>query len=510
MGGRNFLFMNPMGNVQAPRRRRVRRAAQFLALLALLQAGVSLAATPAPATDPVAGGVVVRASAVPGDQVEPDIAVAPRDPRRILVSAIDITDDLFSCTKPDAVCKGRRNLYLSTDGGSRWKVMRSSLIGDLTAVAGTDGTFWVGGLTGPSNGELGYDVRVVRVAAGKAIVAAAANLPRAPGGVLQDRNLLAIDNGEKSPTRGRLIMVWEVLGANGYTGLVLSTCDTRLAGKYLPARCDTSASWSAPFTVPGGTGAKYAPNIATGPAGQVYLVWTGESGVVEGAQCTAVARCGTSAGFVPTVVAHASASLGGLTECRMLSGGSGNTPDIAVDLSSGPRSGRVYVTWISRALPLPDATCDPTQVSYDAYIASAQDSLPTVQPHQPATKIAVDGSADSRRRRGAAVSDEFHANVAVDERTGVTWASMYSTRNDKSRRATNVFVSRITASGASVSAGPLIQVSEASDLSGVANPSFENYYGEYADLSVVRGWPYPTWIGMHGGQRDAFTYRPGK
>ncbi len=101
-----------------------------------------------------------------------------------------------------------------------------------------------------------------------------------------------------------------------------------------------------------------------------------------------------------------------------------------------------------------------------------------------------DGEGDSEGGSGAALSDEFYPHVSVDERTGRTWVSFYSSRLDESRKTTNVYVRELTRKGDGIGLAPLTRVSNAIDLS--EGDSLGFYYGDYAGLDVVGGWPYPS------------------
>ncbi len=102
------------------------------------------------------------------------------------------------------------------------------------------------------------------------------------------------------------------------------------------------------------------------------------------------------------------------------------------------------------------------------------------------------------------MSDEFYPNVAVDERTGKTWVSFYSTRLDETRQATNVYVRQLTSRDGTLRLSAPTRDSRTIDQSDDAT-TFD--YGDYAGLDVVNGWPYPVWVG-HGLDKDIYSWTP--
>src|SRR5438309_5633542 len=71
------------------------------------------------------GGAAVDASPIAGDQAEPFIAVAPHAPNRIVATGMDFGSGM----QPQAT---GRNIFVSTDGGTVWKALTSSIAYDLT------------------------------------------------------------------------------------------------------------------------------------------------------------------------------------------------------------------------------------------------------------------------------------------------------------------------------------------------------------------------------------------
>lgn len=447
----------------------------------------------------VADGVEVNTSHLDGDQAEPAIAVAPRNPLRIVTTAIDFGKGVDYSTKP-----GRRNVYVSSDRGQSWSAIDTSIQIDFTVVADHPGTFWVAGLAAPAAGQVGYDLRVARIPAGEDGVAATVILPKPAVGVARDKPMIAIDNSTSSPTNGRLYAVWNELGSNGYLAAFLTFCDTRVNDAYVPARCDAAVNWASPFQVVPGNGWIWAPDVATGPNGEVYIVWVDQlkGYAIIGTMCSS--SCSSSASFTSTeVIAHPVPP----TTCAPAGSRIRQTASLDVDISPGPNRGRVYVTWVS--LSLTGIGCGgqlPTWTQLDgpmdAHVASEFGRLPGPTG---GTKLYVDGDEDREGRAGSRVSDEFFPNVAVDEQTGETWVSFYSTRLDESRKASHVYIRRLGPDEGVLSA--LTRVSNEIDLSGGDPGTF--YYGDYAGLDVVDGWPYPVWTGK-GIDKDIFTWIPSR
>ena len=455
------------------------------AIVAALAALVVL--VPYTSSSAAASGVAVDVTRAAGDQSEPFIAVAPHNPSRIVVTGIDFTSD------------GRqgpgRNIYVAVDGGRRWKGTTSPISGDLTAVADDEGTFWVLGLTNSAaESSPGVAIDLVRIPPRGASPAATNPIPGSLTGLGRDKPSIAIDNSASSPTYGRLYAIWSELGSTGYQGAFATYCDTRTAKRYAPARCDAQTNWAMPFQLLPASGTIWDPQIATGPNGEVYVVWMDSTYTVRGTSCPAA--CTGTASFTSTRLI---ASTYPGDSCAPAGSRVRESPTIAVDTSHGPNRGRVYVTWTDVSFQELDPRCEWLMTGpWDAYIASAPGRLPD---SSQSTRLYVDGTRDAEGRRGAAVSDEFYATVAVDGRTGRAWVSFYSTRLDASRRSTNVYVRSLNTGRL----GPLTRVSGRIDLTHANDGGFA--YGDYAGLAVVGGRPYPVWVG-NGIGKDVYTSVP--
>lgn len=476
-------------------------------LLIILMSAFALLPQPAkpgePALRHINGGLETNASPLDADQTEPFIAVAPRQPRRIVTVAIDFLD------YPES----RRGIYISSNGGRDWSTLTAGFIAADPSVTVDDaGTFWVAGLgSGEGPGAPESDVAVARIAPGTASIATEMRILRAPGALGEDKPMISIDNSPASPTYGRLYAAWNSISAEGSIN-AFTYCDTRVKSSYLPQRCDDQANWATPFALPGSQGYTWGPDIAAGPEGEVYVVWDAVHSVLQGVSCHS--DCTSPEAFTPSVIAQLVAN----RSCHSPFGRAGNSPTIDVDISRGPNRGRVYVTWTDAAYPcsrfnpppggpIPGAaTPAPPK---EAYIASALNALPggPMPSAVAGTLIYEDGETDSEGVDGADISDEFFPQVGVDEGNGATWVSFYSTRLDPEREGTNVYVRRLRFEGDALDFSTSRRVSSTNDLSD--GDEWDMYYGHYAALDVARGWPYPVWISKTSTALDVFTYIPG-
>lgn len=431
-------------------------------------------------------GLEVNASRLSGDQSEPSIAVAPRDPSRIVAAAIDFGSQ-------DA--EEGSNLYISSDGGRSWNTVASKIWADPSVVADSEGSFWVSGV------EHGVDVQLVRIANGGKEIAGSTRLPRVDAGLFNsDKPSIHIDDSPTSPTQGRLYAVWMQFMSGGYLTVVLTYCDTRVEGDYVPERCDAIDNWAAPFPIVPGRPQVWGPDLAIGPEGEVYIVWADVIQsvwtTIRGATCAK--SCTDSRAFTTGTVVTTNATR---EHCFPAGRRIRQTPSIEVDTSRGRDRGRVFIAWIAGSLSPAPGGCNWT---YDAFIASGDGRLPE---DEAGTPIYVDEESDSEGRAGSPLSDEFFPNVAVDPRTGATWVSFYSTRLDPEKRATNLYVRKLTGAAASPKWTVAERVSSPIDLSEGDADNF--FYGDYAGLDVVRGWPYPVWVN-HGDGKDIFTWIPAR
>lgn len=447
-----------------------------------------LAAVPTAAT-PKGKGREVVGLGDENDVWEPDIAAVPGSASRLAMVGV--------------VGGEGADATVSNDGGATWievDGIRNSF--DLNVEADREGTFWISHLDFGSPACM----EVSRIAPGAS--AAASNVGLA-GQFSCDKPMIHIDISSRSPTYGRVWVAWlQLLNQQ----IVLSFCDSRLEGAYVPERCDDAANWethavavsTSTFNDP------WSPDLATSPEGTLYLIW-GTRVKPPSLQGTV---CDPGAALVcepPQTIARTMYGLPcSIPSARAPGRPVSNAPTIDVDVSGGPRDGFVYVTWADLGVGTPCQSIggfDPPPVNegtqdINVFVSVADGRLPAPED---ATLLYEDGSKDLDGRMGAEKSDEFYPTVEVDPDRGNVWISLYSSRLDETRATNHAYLQRLTVTPqAAVRPGPLRQVS--TTASGF-EPGHANNYGEYMGLDVSCGWAFPAWV-RWSENSDSLTFVP--
>jgi len=438
--------------------------------------------------------------------------------------------------QPDRMAAGANNAehaaFVSTDGGSSWiKRALPSLLttpdgpqvgilaGDPMFAADVLGNIWYGELTLNSSPASPARIVVNRIAAGDTnFRPQTVGLPRRTAGQ-QDKPLMTIDNGPGSPTFGRLYVVWDEPTPGGGIAVVMVQCDTRPGGISNPANCDSPGAWSQPVTV-FGPGSLIFPDVTVVPDGRVFVTWWDYSGInaIRGAVCNPSAADCTQFGAwngQSRNVALLDAT-GGLPvpfACPTPAQPGGRVspqPHVEADDSTGPNSGRVYVVWSDLRAGSGSTRCaigappSLSQMTWDSQVASAPGALPGGDAASSAvgTPLLTDGEAG-----GQPNSDDWYPWLAVDQTTGLAWASLYSSREDAFRRLTHYYARGVQPDGPGHLIGPLDRASGApSDFGNAPCCAFGNDYGDYEGLDATNGLVFPVWTDRRdGGASQLYT-----
>jgi hypothetical protein len=220
--------------------------------------------------------------------------------------------------------------------------------------------------------------------------------------------------------------------------------DARFAIEYVKSE-DGGATWTAPLVIEevcGAEGLVQGSQVEHGLADDVYVAWERYS--PDGASREIRIRRSTDlgAGFGATVTV---APLAGVGDGFALQGLFRSGPDLqglAVDRTTGPRRGRVYLTWqdgARRTQPDPIGFCQgqPRYCFGDAMFSRSNDAGATWS--RP-TRINNDDPA-----RGI---DQFHNALEVD-RSGNLWSLFYDRRRDPRNFLIDAFIARSTNGGRS-------------------------------------------------------------
>jgi hypothetical protein len=469
-----------------------------------------------PTTGLASPGIATNVSSDAIEESESFIAVDPANKNRIAVGS-----NWQDASMP---------LWITTDGGQHWtrRVMPQTIdapgtpspeSGDVccdpTLAADALGNIWFGGLTlGGSNPSR---IVVNRIAAGGTIFQSqTVGLPVGTAGT-QDKPMMTIDNTPTSPTFGRLYVVWDEPSGGGVR-VVVSTCDTRPNA----AHCDNADNWTGPARITPTIGSYIYADVAVGPTGKAYVTWWDYSSnnAIRGATCDgATVTCAAAAnwsGAQDIALLDSTGSVPVPFACPILAqpgGRAGPDPGVEVDHSGGPNNGRVYVTWgdlspVSGSTRCADSTTPAaTHLSWDSFaaIGSAAGAFPgpAATSASLGTRLLTDGEGG-----GQNPSDDWFPWLAVDQSTGQAWADFYSTREDSTRTTANFYARSLTASGSTLTAGPLNKVSTGASNYSTTTPCcmLQNDYGDYTGLDAAGGIAYPVWTDNSTGNGEAFAF----
>ena len=496
-------------------------------------------------------GSDVDATNNPGGDSETFVAVSPSDPQRVLLGANSGTEATDASSPPFSAWIStdegqmfvRRPLPTTTDAPGTAVDETPTDCCDPIAAADDLGNLWYGGLTPSPAGAADPPSRIVvnRIAAGTTdFQPRTVGLPlpagNDPQNDLSDKPMMTVDTDPRSPRHGRLYVTWNDSRVEGNT-VVLSMCDTRVAGIAQVARCDGADNWTRPVDVSpragvtAGSGSVIYADVATGPDGSVYVTWWDFSAnnAIVGAVCRPQEDCGQAGAWAdarPIATLDRSPDAPGDPgtpvpfACPILAqpgGRAAPSPSVEVDHSGGPNDGRVYVAWgdlragsgTTRCGFAADGNGRPpasSHLTWDPFVASAPGALPgdPTLP-RPSAQVGTRALDDATEGGTSANSDDWFPWLAVDQSSGQAWVDFYSTRDDASRRTTHFYVRSVTPNAqGGLDMGELTRLSaQASDYS--TNPccAFGNDYGDYTGLAAAQGVLFPVWTSRPAGQAAA-------
>jgi hypothetical protein len=243
-------------------------------------------------------------------QNEPSVKISRKHPNRVVAAWRDFSTGVTPAIR-------RVGYSLSTDGGATWSASALLPVIDPVHLRASDpavgvdtaGNFYIATISINNTNNDGK-ILVYRSTDEGATFDTANLAPTNPGTAFDDKEYITCDLNPASPFANTLYISWTRFGTPG--------------GIQLTRSVDGGRTWSSFVQVSDGTGVQ-GSDPAVGPNGEVYVVWAG-----SGVMFDKSADGGASFGTDDTV--SAVSSLHGF-------------PSIAVDLSGGARTGRIYVTW---------------------------------------------------------------------------------------------------------------------------------------------------------------------
>ena len=347
--------------------------------------------------------------------------------------------------------------------------------GDPATAIGRDGRWYVGmisntyGMSVAYSNDKGSNWTEVEVAPG----------PSSVFGLL-DKNHLAVDNSLSSSFEGNLYVAW--------TNFITGTADTNQI--QVTRSLNGGEHWFSPTTVSRGVNAgklNHGVNIATGPLGQVYMAWSiydtwpsDETSIGFTRSLDGGSVWQNSHRIITNIKGIRNSMTGKAMRVNSF-------PSMAVDLSSGPYRGTLYLVWANVGFPGVNTGSD-----IDVYIiksADGGDSWST------AVKVNQDPSGLGKQH--------YFPWITVDPVTGAVCVIYYDDREVSSAEA-ETWVSYSYDGGNSFTDFRVSDVSfTPSPIPGLAY----NYFGDYLGISAQNLKVYPMWTDnrLAGGQTMTWT-----
>ncbi len=411
-----------------------------------------------------AAGNNVNMSNIAEVHSESFIAVDPNNPSYLIASSNNITGS------------GRLKQFYSSDGGMSWNTTElplddgAAFHSDPAVAWSSDGAAWSGTLGIAFSGAV--KVQMYKSADRGATWTFAGSVST---GTDNDKELIWVDNHPSSPYKDNIYVAWDQVGR----------------GIRFARSTDNGATWSSVMSL--SNDGAIGTHLTTGPSGELFVAWPD----VNSRQIRVRKSTDGGATFGPvTVIATTNdayeVSIPAMCERKVLI-----YVTVAVDRSSGARSGHAYAVWTDRNGSAEDPGCSGVASASNSNIFFSRSadggstwSTPTVIHSDPPR------------------SDQFNPWMDVDPTSGGIHVAYYDSRDDSDRRTTRLYYIHSEDGGTTwvdetqVAAAPTDESGPAADA---------NQYGDYNGLAVFQAVAHPSWTdrrsGVPGGSEQIFTSR---
>jgi hypothetical protein len=406
------------------------------------------------------GRVESDVSRLPGPQTNATIAVDPRDGRVLLAGS-------------NSFLEGVERVYSSVDAGQTWQttpltpperdVQRACSSDPAVAIDRTGRQFFSFDRSTPCTSDAPSRVYVATRTGPSSQWSRPVLVAPLGSARIDDKPAIAVDTSPASPYAGRVYVAWARVSRLVVYSIVLSHSD------------DHGRTWSKPVKVNrGGDELNYA-TIGLARDGAVYVGWTDASRyaiqVVQSVD--GGAHFGpehSAAGFSLIPIPHCGIGLVLRADPRSCIQAD---PTVLVDASTGPYSGRVYVSYTATAYT---GVGGPALTTFDSRLRPLT-GFPLFGQHRIVGR-------DPRDRHAA----QFWVQGAVDQSDGALWLCFYDTSGDPSQTRAWFSCSVSTDGGRSFS-GPVRAAAEPSDESLPGARQF----GYYQGVAAANGIAHPIW-----------------
>jgi len=297
-----------------------------------------------------------------------------------------------------------------------------------------------------------------------------------PGaGLLADKNHFMVDNSITSQYQGYLYNAWTKFYSAG--------ADNQKV--HINRSVDGGATWSANNNLSSALGSylDQGVNIQTGPAGEVYVIWTAYPGPGLTDE-KAIGFCkSTDGGATYSAPVKAIDNTRGIrvTGCGK-SMRANSFPSMCVDNSFGPNRGTIYIVWPNVGVPGINTGTD-----VDIYMIKSADGGGTW-----AAPIRVNTDPSGLGKK------HYFSWITCDPKTGTLNVIFYDDRNVSSTEV-EAWVATSCNGGAN-----WIDF-RVSDVAFTPNVGTGGYFGDYLGISSYDNVVYPVWTDNRSGIALAYT-----
>ncbi len=294
-------------------------------------------------------------------------------------------------------------------------------------------------------------------------------------GDLADKNHMWIDNSPLSPYNGNLYVAWTEFGG---------TYSNEIA---IAASADDGLTWTSKTAISTEVNAgshNQGVNLSVGPNGEVYAIWAIYDSWPSDENAIGMALS-MDGGETWEPAVRIIENIRGIRTSGVNKNMRVNSfPTATVDVSNGPNSGNMYVTWANIGTPFVNTGDD-----CDVYlIASADNGLTWTDP----TKVNQD--------EGGLGKKHYFPWIASDPSNGALSIVFYDDRN-VSAAELEVFCANSTDGGLTWEDFKVSDVAfTPMPIPGLA----DDYFGDYLGITAQDGWVYPVWTDNRSG--SAMTY----
>ena len=343
--------------------------------------------------------------------------------------------------------------------------------GDPASCIGTDGRWYIGYIGTSSGQDISYSDdqgatwTKVQVA------------PKPGNGFndLADKNHMWIDAKEGSPYENYLYNAWTDFGGNANNQVVVKRS------------ADRGETWDSKIVLSYGVSAgshNQGVNLSTGPNGEVYAVWTIYDGWPQDEKSIGFARSlDGGATWEPSY--RIIDNIKGIRNSEVPQNMRVNSfPTMAVDISNGPNSGNIYVSWTNVGVPGINTGSD-----RDVYMIKSTDGGVTFGDP---IRVNQDPIGEGKAH--------YLPWITCDASNGIISAIFYDNRNTAPNQA-EAWVA------VSTDAGETWEDFKVSDVAFTPSPIpglASGYFGDYLAIHASDGKVYPAWTDNRTG--TAMTY----